>query len=101
MFFEYSRFLYRFIVDNWQQIVEDINIKVKPSNLQTKVKKMEKQYLVVAEFTDGQELELYTNVYRRAFSQYETWTKDKRLDNVRMIDMHSDRIGDMFSYTKR
>tara|TARA_R100001594_G_C3834419_1_gene214140 strand:- start:90 stop:278 length:189 start_codon:yes stop_codon:yes gene_type:complete len=62
---------------------------------------MEKQYLVIAEFKNGQELELYTNVYRKAFSQYDMWTKDEGLDNVRMIDMYSNKIGDMFSYTKR
>ena len=62
---------------------------------------MDKQYLVLAEFKDGQELELYTNFYRKAFSQYDMWTKDQGLDNVRMIDMYSDKIGDMFSYTKR
>ena len=40
MFFEYSCFLYGFIVDNWQQIADDIHIRVKHSNLQTKAETM-------------------------------------------------------------
>lgn len=40
MFFEYSCFLFGIIVDNWRQITEDIHIRVKHSNLQTKAETM-------------------------------------------------------------
>jgi hypothetical protein len=60
----------------------------------------EKQYLVMVEFTNGEVKEFETNFYRKAFKQYDTWTKHEDLHHVRMIDMFSDKIGDMFGYAK-
>jgi len=40
VFFQYSCFLYLFIVDSWRQIADDIRIRVKHSNLQTKAETM-------------------------------------------------------------
>ena len=62
----------------------------------------EKQYLVMAEFENGEVKEFETNFYRKAFRQYDMWTKHEDLDNARLIDMFSDKIGDVCSYaTKR
>ncbi len=60
-----------------------------------------KKFIVLAEFKNGEEKELETNFYKKAFNQYDAWTRVETLSTVRMIDMHSERIGDMFSFTNR
>jgi len=60
-----------------------------------------KRFLVLAEFKNGEEKELETNFYKKAFRQYDAWSRIETLSSVRMIDMNSERIGDMFSFTNR
>ena len=57
------------------------------------------QYIATREIFAEKELE--RNFYKKAFNQYDAWTRVETLSTVRMIDMHSERIGDMFSFTNR
>ena len=55
----------------------------------------------MAEFKNGEVTEFTTNFIRKARSQYHDLTKHESLANVRLIDMESDSLRDMCSYTKR
>lgn len=58
-----------------------------------------KRFLVLANFRNGEELELETNNYNKAFRHYNAWSVMTTLEKVRFIDFESAVNGDEFSFT--
>lgn len=58
-----------------------------------------KRFLVLAKLRNGEELELETNNYHKAFRRYNDWSIMTTLEKVRFIDLESAINGDEFSFT--